>query len=204
MALLDAGADPHTPLPPRCDSCSFMAAETGNVVVLRRMLDRNNIDPDGPFAARKTSMTTPLYAAAQGGFDEVINMLLDAGASINLGIGLGGNHAGHPPLGIAAEHGRASSVALLLKRGADPNCVDRLGNGALTKAAFFRRADIILLLARFGCNLLAANGCGTRPCDSVHVDVGSARLVTSGREGEFSLFTVRFYANSAHSLTRSP
>ena len=181
MALLDAGADPHKPLPtPRCDNCSYMAAETGNVAVMRRLLHHNKIDPDGPRAARKVDIATPLFAAAQGAFDEVINLLLDEGASINLGIGMGGTRLS--PLGIAAEHGHASSVALLLKRGADPNFVDRAGNGALTKAAFFRRADIILLLARVGCNLLTANAYGVRPCDLVHGNIGRSRLATPGHE----------------------
>ena len=175
FALLDAGADPHAPLPtPRFDNCLYSAAEGGQTDILRRFLEMK-VKPDGPPLTCQGQMATPLFGAAQNGHDEIITLLLDAGASINLGLGgtcFGPKQLsmGHPPLAIAAEHGRTSSTALLLACGADPNVRDKKGHGAAHKAAHFRRAEIVGLLARFGCNLIVHDAYSKRPYDAVHGD----------------------------------
>lgn len=75
LALIEAGA--------RFDSAGLgtenalqLAAESGNLAVLRSMLD-HGVDPDAPI---EPQTPPPLYLAVNGGHDEAVRVLLDAGA----------------------------------------------------------------------------------------------------------------------------
>jgi hypothetical protein len=74
---------------------------------------------------------TALTWAAYRGRDEAVRWLLDAGAEVNRRGTFGGpSHAqGITALHMAAEQGKASTVAILLAAGADPSLRDDLYHG---------------------------------------------------------------------------
>lgn len=85
---------------------------------------------------------TPLHDAALGGSVDVISLLLDQGANINAV----DRESGATPLMLAASLDRASVIAVLLKRGADPALKDVRGMTALDRAKKTEDPETIRLL----------------------------------------------------------
>ena len=92
------------------------AAATGSAEMVRVLLDRK---ADPSLSGRNG--TSPLEDASLKGFDTVVGMLLDSGASINQ-VNPG---SGTTAIYAAASFGKVSTVELLLKRGADAGLCGR-------------------------------------------------------------------------------
>jgi uncharacterized protein len=108
-ALLAAGACAHGP-----DTPLAQAAVRNDVAVLRQLLDAgHNADEGGD------SWTALIWASRSGSL-EAINLLLDAGADVNLP-GSTGDNWDATPLQHAILQRQPAAVRLLLDRGADLN-----------------------------------------------------------------------------------
>ena len=91
------------------------------------------------------NQSTPLIMAARGGHEEVIRVLLKAGAMVNKTAMLGPQYLpwlGLSPLHFAASFGHSNVVKLLLESGADPN----QGSSALQLAAKKGHHDVCKVL----------------------------------------------------------
>ena len=88
--------------------------------------------------------TTPLLSAIAGGHGEMVALLLDRGADIELGY-----KDDATPLVYAAEHGKAAIAGLLLARGAKVDGHSETGT-PLHAAAKEDRVEVARLLARAG------------------------------------------------------
>lgn len=129
----------------------FIAARNGNDVALRAWLDKG-VDAD----ARDERGETPLMAAVRtGDHPLVVSALLAAGAKSWLR-----NPYAETALMLAAFHGRAHSVAVLLERGTDIGETNRMGWTPLLYAAFAGHAGIVEQLLKHGApvDFAAANG----------------------------------------------
>jgi ankyrin repeat protein len=85
---------------------------------------------------------TPLHDAALGGNVDVIDVLLNRGAKIDVKE----RESGATALMLAASIARTDAVALLLKRGANPVLRDRKGRTALDRAKESNDDQIVKLL----------------------------------------------------------
>ena len=85
---------------------------------------------------------TPLYFAAQYSTPEILTMLLDNGARVNLR-----STYNLTPLMAAAAAGRADNVKILIEYGADPNLLDDKELTALEHALNNHQIDSALLLS---------------------------------------------------------
>jgi TonB family protein len=112
-------------------------AQAGEAQSVRNLLAEGAPDLD---AADGTGWTALMYAV-EDGHDEIVEMLLQAGASPNLQ-----NQAGETALHLAARRGRTASARLLLRAGADFGLRDSEGRTPLYRAIERRRADIIEML----------------------------------------------------------
>ncbi len=83
-----------------------------------------------------------MHDAALGGHADVIVLLLDWGARIDAT----DRDAGATPLMLAASLGRATAVALLLRRGANAALRDHAGRTALDRAKETDEDDTVKLL----------------------------------------------------------
>jgi TonB family protein len=91
-------------------------------------------------AADATGWNALMYAV-KGGHDEIVGMLLGAGARVDRR-----DDAGETALHLAARYGRATSADLLLRAGADLEARDSEGRSPLYRAIERHSADVIELL----------------------------------------------------------
>jgi uncharacterized protein len=87
----------------------------------------------------------PLLYAATGGKDEVVALLVNAGANVNTR-----SDNGSTPLMMAVRGGHLSTAKLLLDRGANPNLKNERGQTALMWAMDYGHTEIGTLLLERG------------------------------------------------------
>lgn len=112
-------------------------ARTGQVEAVRSRLAPAPPDLDAADAEGETA----LMHAVREGHDEIVEMLLEAGADPDHQ-----NQRGETALHLAARHGRLASAQLLLRAGADFEIQDSEARSPLYRAVESRRADIIEML----------------------------------------------------------
>ena len=101
--------------------------------------------------AKNRGDVTPLHEAAYSGHTQIIQWLLDNGATINTRtVAERGYPGAETPLYMAVEMRQLEAVRLLLSRGADTNLKSSDGASALDTAAADGRLDIVTLLVESG------------------------------------------------------
>ncbi|MGC0423447.1 ankyrin repeat domain-containing protein [Embleya sp. AB8] len=86
-----------------------------------------------------------MFEAARTGDGELLGRYVDAGLSANLA-----NDRGDTLLMLAAYHGHAAAVRVLLARGADPDRANDRGQTPLAGAVFKNEADVVDALVAAG------------------------------------------------------
>ncbi len=94
---------------------------------------------------RQDKGLTPLIIAAKNGKDEVVRLLLEAGAEKEAK-----SNGGFTPLSAAAYHGHDAVVRLLLEAGADKEATDEWGQTPIIWAYRFGREAVVQLLLEAG------------------------------------------------------
>ena len=97
--------------------------------------------------ARNELGSQPIHWAASGGHVPVVDLLLEAGASIDAT-----DNKGCSPLITSSQYGQTNLTGYLLGRGARYQLVDREGDNALHWAAFKGNANMSRLLIYSGFN----------------------------------------------------
>ena len=145
ITLLDAGTDVDsrdngrwTPL---VWAAAYLHEDTARVLIQR------GADLEAIGRAGKNSGTALMWAAKKAGARAVGTLLRDAGAKVD-----GTDQYGRTALMLAARHGRADSIGMLLDAGADINAVNNLPRvrTALETAQKYRGRRIVRLLRRAG------------------------------------------------------
>lgn len=127
------------------DSCGasllLVAAQHGDIAVAKELLTLE-VDVD----KERFDGSTPLGMAAQNGYVDVVNALLET-KKINPSKA---NDNGSTPLMMAAQDGHIEIVLALLKAGADPNILNAKGKTALFTAALNGHVKVVeqLLLGK--------------------------------------------------------
>lgn len=133
---------------------THFAASLGNVEMMEFLLtggvDKNERDADGNSAL--------MWVVSSDGSEELMDSLVDHGASINLQ-----NFIGETALFVACARGLEDKVEYLLENGADVNIANLDGATPLHAAAGFGDATIISLLIRYGASAAAVDDEGDSP-----------------------------------------
>jgi len=88
------------------DEPLYLAAGNGHTEIVKLLL-KNNADPN--YMSRRSA----LDSAAEHGYADIVQILIDAGANVNLG-----SSNGRTPIYVAAKHNRVSVINVLHKNGA--------------------------------------------------------------------------------------
>ncbi len=128
------------------------AAETGDLAAMRQLIaagtNVNQVNPKG---------WAPLHFVAYYDSPELVQVLLDSGAEVDLRCG----PYGSTPLHLAARQGRTESVRILLDAGADIHAVTGTGDlSALHLAAPWGSVETVQLLIQHGAELNAVSDRG--------------------------------------------
>ncbi|CAI7652798.1 unnamed protein product [Penicillium crustosum] len=135
----------------------------------------------------------PLLAASQGGFLDIVQLLIQRGADIGAS-----DSCGETPLYIACENGRIEVVRLLLDKGADVHHHNQFGWTPVNTASDEGFSDIVLLLVERGADINFPNQAGEAPLYSAswegHIEVvrllleRGADTEVQNESGETSLY----------------
>lgn len=118
------------------------------------LLNPNYIDP--------STGLTPLHRAAQLGFIQVCEIMLDYGKRVNIDAR---TYLSQTPLHLAVLSGHKAVVQLLIRAGIDLNATDHEGNTALHMAVSAGFIDIITVLLLKSADLSVLNNSSQRAID---------------------------------------
>ena len=155
------------------------ASSRGHIVVAERLVRAGKADLE---PANKDG-EVPLHLAAYGGYLTIVELLLDSGASVDIG-----NGYGETPLFYAARRGYAAVARLLMQRGADVDKTSRFGDTALDDCKGERMKKVIVQQAA-GDVACALNGS--------YASGGLGRLPTRLLEYVFGLLDARALGTAA-------
>jgi len=152
------------------------AAADNQYEVVERLLAKG-ADPDGGYPEQ--GVASPLHAAAEGGFKDLVDLLLEHNATVDAK-----GPGGATPLHLAARKGRASVVELLLRNGAATD-ESGIGGSALYVAAEMGHTLVVRLLVAANASIDLRGGDGMTPLHIAASEghIGAAtELIAAGAE----------------------
>jgi hypothetical protein len=121
-----------------------ICSEQGNQNAVELLLIAGS-NPNGGYINDEGVRCYALHFAAYMGHIEIIKLLLDKGAKIDLQ-----NEFGETALFFAIENGKIDAVKLLIEKGADVNITTSKGVNSISWAKKYRRYEILDVLKREG------------------------------------------------------
>lgn len=116
------------------------------------LLEKGKANPN---QTRLLGLVAPIVMASALGNNEIVKVLIDNGADVNITI-----RGGETPLHHAAKEGHMDVVKTLLDRKADLNAQDEKGERSLTLAAQNGHADVVRYLLQRGADMYHKNHFG--------------------------------------------
>jgi len=169
---------------PERPSPLMKAVQDEDVAAVQRLLAEGADVNDG---GESQGNWTPLQGAVIRGNAQIVKILLDRGANLNVR-----DKYGHTPLHDAAFGGHADVAGLLLEKGADVNAKNRMGCTPLHRAADRGELEVAQVLLAKGADPNCETGAGRTPLDEAvfgsHKEMAALLLekgadVNGGRRG---------------------
>lgn len=125
------------------------AASSGDECRVEELLSRTGVSVDFVLPSEPEGRTM-LFRASQNGHRDVIDLLIENGANVNIG-----TSDGRTPLHIASQQGHVDIVDMLLIRGVDVDLctTDELGASPLFLACVHDHSRVVELLLNYGADV---------------------------------------------------
>ncbi|KAL7794329.1 ankyrin repeat-containing domain protein [Trichoderma ceciliae] len=136
---------------PKRVTALHLAAQFGSPGLTSALLE-DKYNPNSPDSDHQT----PLLWATRKGHEDVVNLLIDAHANLEVR----DKEQSATPLIWAARNGYENIVSLLLQRGADVNARDHSERTPLSLASFYKHKSVVQLLLKSGGVVDANDGAG--------------------------------------------
>ena len=134
--LVEAGADVRATDAVRA-TCLILAGCFGHTDIVRYLVGLPEVDLNH----QDSNNCTALHVAVESKHADVVQVLIDAGADIEMK-----TNKGHSPLDVASVSGALTTMKMLVKAGADIRDTDTNGCRCLILAAYFGHTDIMRYL----------------------------------------------------------
>ncbi|CAI9733425.1 protein fem-1 homolog C-like [Octopus vulgaris] len=131
----------------------FLAVSYNNLELVQYLLQECNVPVDQPVIYNDDAQVTPLLVAASERCKNMLQILLDYGADINVK-----DHLGSTALKMSVKGGNVDIVKFLIERGSDVNFADHKGVTPLMESVF--NTELVDLLSSNGANLYATDAKG--------------------------------------------
>ena len=128
--------------------------------------------------AKREGGATPLHDATEGGHEEIVELLIVAGANLHARTNTMMGGGGWTPLHSAVSHGYRGIVELLIVYGTDVDTRDSAGKSGLHDAALQGHKEIVELLISKGADLDAVSAYYGTPLH-VAAGIGHEKIVES-------------------------
>ncbi len=128
--------------------------------------------------AKREGGATPLHDATEGGHEEIVELLIVAGANLHARTNTMMGGGGWTPLHSAVSHGYRGIVELLIVYGTDVDTRDSAGKSGLHDAALQGHKEIVELLISKGADLDAESAYYGTPLH-VAAGIGHEKIVES-------------------------
>lgn len=152
------------------------AAEMGDTARLRPLVEEWSGNPILNWADLDKRGQTPLIQAARGGFLEIVQLLVEHGADVNVA-----SSSGKTALSWSAYKGHVQIVQFLLaQEGIDVNKPDNHGSTALIKTALCGNIELVRMLLKHGADPNKVDNCGAGPLSYASNDHIEALLWEKG------------------------
>lgn len=139
--------------------CSYDAGDLSDAIERRDIERIQRMLSTDPTLAKGGSRESPIHSAIVLGYDEIVKVLVDAGADVNAQFGT----ERETPLYWASREGRLSTVRLLIENGADVNKVSKGGKTPLHVAALRGDLSLVEFLLQSGADPQAMDSAGKTP-----------------------------------------
>ena len=176
--LLENGLDINVTFPDWVETALSCAADRGQVETVRMLL-AFHADPNKELAKKPLYQVwptgrPPLNCAAANGNEEIAEMLLAAGANIQMPSVSNSNFT---PLHHAAATGQSRMIRLLLRHGAEIDAADDDGKTPLLAAIIYHREQVYMELVAAGACIHAQNEGRTPPALAVAAEEGQLPII---------------------------
>ncbi len=128
---------------PEANKEIIKAAKSGDIGKVKGLLATDS----DLVQARDTDGSTPLHCATWKGHQEIVTLLLHAGADVNAQNR--NEHWGTTPLHAAAHANQAAIAQLLIEQGADVNAEDLNGKTPMHHTTFHKAKAVAKLLQKY-------------------------------------------------------
>ena len=155
----------------------YKASKEGNAEVVKNLSNISKVNVNILVELSPWRQSTPLLEASREGHEDVVNILLDAGALVSMA-----DSYGITPLHLAAHNGHIHIVKILLDSGAEVSKASVSGNTPLHLAIRNGYTEVIKILLDGRAEVDKADTHGTTPLMSAIYlgDVGSIKFLVEG------------------------
>lgn len=172
--LLAVSPQAQTPVPENLSQL-LIAIKENDVARVKELLQTKEIDLNPPFVPMQVKK--PLSRAARDGNNEIVELLINAGADIN---GMDSYH--DVPLIFALENGHIETARLLIEKGADLNIPNSFGISPFIGICMTETPEFVKFALAHGADPITSYHCTVSSCKPGQFGISALEAAKQNKE----------------------